>query len=493
MNVLLIHPNIFAHRYVSVGIASISASLKAKGHMVSFLDTSRYRHTATNNIWENQNRTMEQTLQFKPVDLPPITKSPQDLWEALGERIRSFAPDVIGITINSSEYLFAKEIIGQIKAISRIPIVLGGPHVTVCAKNVLQDLENVTIIVGEGERAFCDFIAGAPAYGTPNMGSNSGPFIDLNAPQPYVRPLDTLPMPDLSIFDQYHHLGAYQGQQAVYARIETSRGCPFACHYCINKALHDLYSNESSHVRMKSAERTLEELLHTQKEIGFDVVRFIDENFLVHSTAWLEYFSYQYKKNINLPFIIATRPETISRKKLKILRCATNDIQITMGIESGDEWIRESICNRHISNSAIIEAYHWCHEMGFNTAAFNMIGLPFEDRTRFMRTVDLNHKTQTNMPILSYFYPFPGTKLRDVCLEEGFIEDKFHQADYSVGTFLNMPNFSPQEINGLKRTFVLYVTMPRSMWPEIQKAEQDDEVFKKMVTKHKTLLKEIHV
>ena len=38
-------------------------------------------------------------------------------------------------------------------------------------------------------------------------------------------------------------------------------------------------------------------------------------------------------------------------------------------------------------------------------------------------------------------------------------------------SILNMPQFTPDQIKGLLRTFVLYVHMPKSRWKDIERAE----------------------
>lgn len=71
MKILLIHPNRYAQRYVSVGIGMISAVLKAAGHEVMYFDTSRFREDTPDNsaghVLERQTGKMEEVLQFVPV------------------------------------------------------------------------------------------------------------------------------------------------------------------------------------------------------------------------------------------------------------------------------------------------------------------------------------------------------------------------------------------------------------------------------------------
>ena len=39
------------------------------------------------------------------------------------------------------------------------------------------------------------------------------------------------------------------------------------------------------------------------------------------------------------------------------------------------------------------------------------------------------------------------------------------------GSILNMPQFNREEVNGLVKTFNMYVKFPENRWPEIRKAE----------------------
>ncbi|MEW6600119.1 MAG: radical SAM protein, partial [Nitrospirota bacterium] len=267
----------------------------------------------------------------------------------------------------------------------------------------------------------------------------------------------------------------------IYGRFEIGRGCPYACSYCINGRLHELHENEKRHVRYKTPGRIIEELKYGLQKTGCDIFRFVDETFTAMSENYLSEFVELYKTEIRRPMVIATRPETVSRRKMEILRDAHEDIQVTMGIESGSEKIRKNVCDRHMSNRTIIEAFRICREMGFHTASFNMIGLPGETRDDFMQTVRLNREAKVDTPMLSFFYPFPGTKLREHCIENGYISDEIHEVDYAVSSVLKMPDFTVREMEGLKRTFVLYIKMDESYYPDIFRAEKDDEVFSDLV------------
>ncbi len=462
----------------------ISAVLKENGHHVNFFDTSRFRENGqTTDTLERQTKKMEEALQFIPVELPPIEKINEFAIEALHSEIESLKPGLIGFTATSSDFPQVVTILKQIGKY-RIPVIVGGAHATVAPLETLA-VDGVDMVcVGEGEQAILeladDMDSGGHRTDILNIYFKKGSRIIKNGIRPYSD-LNSLPFPDLDIFDEYHHVGAYQGKQVIYGRFETARGCPYKCAYCINKALHGIYSHEKRHIRFKSPERVIDELKYGMEKIGFDIFRFVDETFTATPVDRLTEFVDLYRKEIDKPMIIATRPERVNHKIMGIIREAHKNIQVTMGIESGSEDIRKKVCNRHMSNQTIIKAYDVCHEMGFHTASFNMIGLPDETREDFLQTIRLNREARVDQPMLSFFYPFPGTKLRDYCIKNGYLDEELHEIDYAVSSVLAMPQFTNEEIEGLKRTFVLYVKMDESFFPKIEKAERDNAVFQKMV------------
>ena len=483
MKCLLIHPNLFAERYISIGIGMISAVLKASGHQVSFFDTSRYGGSNPHSLSTRQEQKMSSVLQFKSVELPPVPRSPESVFDALNQQIRHFKPNLIGISATSSEIPYTRKIANFLKPYC-IPVILGGAHPTVEPEDSIN-IDGVDMIMrGEGEKAIIELADAIDNGHVPrnirNIWFKKELSVIKNPVRPYIRDLDSLPFIDLDIFDTLHSIGAYQGQMVNYGRFESGRGCPYDCTYCINRSLHALYHEEKRHVRMHSPERVIKELVHGIDRLHFDVLRMLDETFLAATPDWLKLFANLNHQHIDRPLVITTRPETVSEKKLKILRQATDNIQITMGIESGSERIRKQVCGRKHSNKTIIDAFHQCRNMGFLTAAFNMIGLPGETREDFLETIEINRQAEVDQPMLSYFYPFPGTELRDKCILKGYIEDKIHEVDYAVTTKLNMPEFTADEINGLKRTFVMYVKMDRTYFPEIKNAESNDRAFEKL-------------
>ena len=87
--------------------------------------------------------------------------------------------------------------------------------------------------------------------------------------------------------------------------------------------------------------------------------------------------------------------------------------------------------------------------------------------------------------VVNAFQPYSGTKLRKICIEKGLIPKEERAEDYRIyGSFYNGA-ISAQELENIRKCFSLYITFPKSRWPEIRKAETDDRIFNALMKEYK--------
>ena len=85
---------------------------------------------------------------------------------ALRRSIRDFQPDLIGLSLVSFEYRRSYELIHNIKeAFPHIPVIAGGPHVSVMGRTVLEECPDIDLgIQHEGERPLVQLCRGEDPY-----------------------------------------------------------------------------------------------------------------------------------------------------------------------------------------------------------------------------------------------------------------------------------------------------------------------------------------
>jgi anaerobic magnesium-protoporphyrin IX monomethyl ester cyclase len=191
-------------------------------------------------------------------------------------------PDVIGFSCYIWNIEETIKVISMIKKINpSIQIVVGGPEVTYDVREWMEKVPQFDfIVIGEGEETFKkllhqldsdrDFqqVAGI-SYRT-----ESGE-IKLN-PQAHKLDLRELPSP-YRFEEDIQHLG----KRVTY--IETSRGCPFSCQFCL--------SSIEVGVRYFDREKIKEDIRYLMKH-GAKTIKFVDRTFNISRSYALEMFRF---------------------------------------------------------------------------------------------------------------------------------------------------------------------------------------------------------
>ena len=87
-------------------------------------------------------------------------------------------------------------------------------------------------------------------------------------------------------------------------------------------------------------------------------------------------------------------------------------------------------------------------------------------------TIELNRQIDSDNQNMYTFAPFHGTPLRTVAEKMGLIDHATITKCLQDKPLLVMPEYPPEEIEGIKRCFSLYVKFPKNRWKDIEKAEK---------------------
>jgi radical SAM superfamily enzyme YgiQ (UPF0313 family) len=189
---------------------------------------------------------------------------------------------------------------------------------------------------------------------------------------------------------------------------------------------------------------------YMKKKYDLELIFFNDENFLTMRKERFEEFCTGYQKRIALPFFIMTRADSLLDEEKVMELKNTGCVTIGIGVECGNEEFRKNILNKKISNSVYERAFTNCHKYNIRTTANIIIGLPFETEENIFESVNFCKKLRAKSISLAIFAPYHGTKLRDICVENGFIEDKYNEQIAIINhSILQMPQLSRRRIEEL--------------------------------------------
>jgi hypothetical protein len=182
--------------------------------------------------------------------------------------------------------------------------------------------------------------------------------------------------------------------------------------------LKSLYPNSERYVRFKSARRFVDEIKAGISQ--FPNVRsicFFDDT-LTLKKDFIREFSELYRQEVGLPYTCNDRVNQITPENVHYLK-ASGCVDVAMGIESGNDRIRNEIMRRNVTAVQIVDAFGALKAAGIRTSAFNIVGVPGESMETILDTITLNAKARPDRYINAYFNAYIGTDLYRYCHENG--------------------------------------------------------------------------
>lgn len=473
--VMLVYPNARGMNMLPSAIGLLSAVLKRAGYEVQLFDTTYYK--SVDGKEADSDKSKSDRLMARPFEMPrQISCKTTNCFDDFRSSILEFQPDLIGLSCTEDMFKLGIKLLSKVNDLE-IPVVAGGVFPTFAPDLVLSYPEVDIICRGEGEDALvelCHRLENGLKYddvtnlwvkqrdGT--IKKNPLRMVDINKN----------PLIDMSIFEEARFYRPMGGKVYRMFPVETFRGCPNTCAYCNSPAQMILYRKEEgrSFLRKKTSENILKELLFYKDTMKAEYLYFWADTFLCWTNEEFEEFCAMYQQ-IKLPFWCQTRVETITKDRLDALK-KINCARMSFGIEHGNEKFRQNVLNRRISNQAMLEKFRLIEESGIPFSVNNLIGFPHETRDLTFDTIRFNRLVRSWDRNAYPFTPFHGTPLRDECERLGFISyEDIVQSVVIGGSLLNMPQFPQSEVNGLVKTFNMYVKFPESRWAEIRKAEAE--------------------
>jgi len=475
MKVLFVYPNLFGMNMLPPAIGTLNASLLLEGHETALFDTTSYVEWGQGHI---SDKAKEENLNVRPFDdllLRQDEKHASPIDDFI-KKVQSFSPDLIAISVTEDSYPNAVELLKGINPHNRPVVVAGGVFPTFAPELCLRKAKGLIdyILIGEGEKTLPDFCRKLES--NEDITTVEGIwFIRKDgalhrSKLPALVNVNDVPLPNYDFFEESRFFRPMQGKVWRMFPIETHRGCPYSCGYCNSPSQNIIYAEMGEHFfRKKQIDMVRKELEHCINTYKADSFYFWADTFLAWSDKEFDEFCEMYSK-IRLPFWMQTRPETVSADKFRRLK-EVGLLRVAFGLEHGNPIFREKILSRRIENSKVINSLNIVYDLGIPFSVNNIIGFPTETRELAFDTIELNRHIKSDGMNAYSFTPFHGVPLRGMSEVLGYLKPDDIARSIMKPTMLRMPHWSKEEIEGLRRCFVLYVKLPKSRWHEVRPAE----------------------
>ena len=485
MKLLLVFLNNEYRTFVPPNLSSLGGYVRRHGHEVKVFDTSFYSDVVNiGNIERNIKAGTYVGVDYSSIGVEH-KKGTSD--EAILDFIADYKPDLIGFSVYGYTVHIANKISKAVKKVYKdIPIIYGGIEVTLHPDKYIEKSYVDMICNGEGEKALlevCNRIAfGRDFTGIENIWVKENNEVK-KSPIGQFMDMDDLVGYDWDPYEPYQHYSPFNGKLQKMAIVEFSRGCPYSCTFCESTTLKILHSDIGikKYTRQKSPEKFVDECAHLVEKYGVEMFYFCDGTFLVMPDKVLRILAPLFKEKVNKPFFCLTTVPSVTEERAQLLK-DMGCIQVNMGIESGDEQYRSEVLGRpNMTNEKIVNAFKIMRNVDITTSSYNMIGMPWQNRSGVFETIELNRLAKPDWINVSIFIPFDGTLLLKKLQDEGYVPEQLYIGDESQCTVPVPTDMSSDVIEALQRLFVLYCKVPKSLFPLLEKCETDKDLSSKVV------------
>jgi hopanoid C-3 methylase len=278
-------------------------------------------------------------------DLDPATPPLEMLTRQLLEQHK---PDVVGVTVITSEFDFTLEIFKVVKAFNPdVLTVAGGLHATLCPKDFQNAMVDV-VIQGQSAHIFRDLVnryeKSAKLSEIPGILFNTRDGLKKSARSEVLwDPADAdFLMPDRSHLKRW--ISTYKVGDSPFPStyLFTSLGCPYRCTFC------SIWSQFKGKYYQRNVESIITELKSMDE---YPVVRFADANTVVDHEFMSLLFDRILEEGIQKTFIMDIRADAAARFPELIEKMARGGLKVVI---CGFESFRDKELDRYKKDSPAI-------------------------------------------------------------------------------------------------------------------------------------------
>lgn len=313
--------------------------------------------------------------------------------------------DVIGFACYIWNISYVLRLCRAIKlALPECVIALGGPEIAYDAENVLRENACIdAVLSGEGEQVLPAYLEAIrdkkSCISLPGVSARNGKGEIVITPPP-------APMPAEQWVDAYEGGAGDIANRLVY--IETSRGCPYACQYCL--------SSRDEKVRALPAEESIRRLTALAED-GVKIIKLVDRTFNFNreraKAIWRGLIEHAKRMGVTPTYHFEIAANLLDEESIALLSGAPKGLfQFEAGVQSANDEVLKNV-GRSVPFEPVKEAVEAVGQADNIHLHTDLIaGLPGEDMASFEKSFDKTFALGAQMLQLGFLKLLKGSGLR---------------------------------------------------------------------------------
>ncbi len=357
------------------------------------------------------------------------------------ELIKECEPDLVGFTAFTNEIKPAAYLSALVKSFkSSINTVIGGVHVSALPKQTLEEFPSFDLgIFGEGEKSLLELCLALKnnlsidsIKGVVHRTNNE---ITVNDSRERVLNQDEIPMPAWDLLPK-----------AKTYYIQTIRGCPYNCSFCMNP--------NGKIARKNSVDKTILELNYLIEQFKPERISFGDELFSVDFERTKALLTSMIKHDIGkkVKWDVQTHVNHVNDELFQLFKNANVD-RVELGIETGDESKLKKM-GKGTKLSNIMLACETAKKNNVEIGIFMLFGHPNETKVSINKTINLAAKLNPSLPMFGLMTPYPGTEVAAYAAENKYgyrlLTTDWDEYNKQIGGAMEFVNLTRRQIEWLQ-------------------------------------------
>jgi anaerobic magnesium-protoporphyrin IX monomethyl ester cyclase len=210
-----------------------------------------------------------------------------------------------------------------------------------------------------------------------------------------------------------------------YVLVETSRGCPYSCDFCV-APIH-----QGHKFRERSAKSLVDEIERGYRELGIDFFYLWGDTVTLNVKSFTAFCDELIARSLPIRWFGNARADNLTDPAFVHRLRKAGCWMLALGIETESEDIRKDMVKR-LEREKIQAAFKNMRDAGIRSFAFFIFGYPGESAGTIEHTIDYAIELD---PDFANFYPavpYPGTSLYEKVVRDGLlVEEDWSRMEYS--------------------------------------------------------------
>lgn len=228
--------------------------------------------------------------------------------------------------------------------------------------------------------------------------------------------LNQLPWPERESLPSERYFDSVGGLQRPQLQIQTTRGCPFGCIFCVWPQV--MY--RGGVYRKRDPIDVVNEIEFHLNKYPYNSIYIDDDTFNVDAKHVLEIAKLMKERGLNrIPWSFMGRADLMSEEILIALKEA-GLFSVKYGVESASQEVLNDI-NKKLDLDRVKKMIIFTHKLGIKVHLTFTFGLPSDTLETIEQTIELACSLPGEFAQFSIATPFPGTKMYELYERNGWL------------------------------------------------------------------------